>query len=172
MKNILSKIESQWIFLIIAVLIFFVFALIRPDLVNQVIFSFGSLVIKILPILAIVFVLIFLFNYFVEPKKIIEFFGKGSGVKGWILAIIGGIISTGPIYLWYPLLSDLKDRGMRNALISAFLYNRAIKLQLIALMIYYFGLAYVLILSFYMLIFSIINGYLTEKLVPGKENKC
>jgi hypothetical protein len=38
-------------------------------------------------------------------------------------------------------------------------------------MIYYFGLAFVLILSFYMVIFSVINGYFTEKLVPGKEIK-
>jgi len=25
--------------------------------------------------------------------------GKGAGVKGWLIAIFGGILSTGPIYL-------------------------------------------------------------------------
>lgn len=171
MRKLIEKIGGQWLFLIIAIIIFLIFDLIRPDLGLQALDSFGSLIIQILPILAIVFGLIFIFNYFIEPKRVVEFFGRGSGIKGWLIAIVGGIISTGPIYMWYPLLADLKEHGMRNALISTFLYNRAIKLQLIALMIYYFGLAFILILSIYMLIFSIINGYLTEKIVSGKENR-
>jgi len=27
-------------------------------------------------------------------------------MKGWLIAILSGILSSGPIYLWYPLLAD------------------------------------------------------------------
>ena len=171
MRKIIDKIGGQWFFLIIAVIIFLGFYLFKPSLGLSTLLKFSSLGVQILPELAIIFALVFLFNYFVEPKKIVEFLGKRSGALGWFIAIVSGIISTGPIYLWYPLLSDLKNRGMRNALISTFLYNRAVKIPLLALMIHYFGLPFVIIINIYMIIFSVINGYFTEKLVPGKETK-
>jgi uncharacterized membrane protein YraQ (UPF0718 family) len=169
MKKIIDKIGGQWFFLIISIIIFLGFYLFNPNLGLNTLAKFYSLIVQILPEMAIVFGLIFIFNYFVDPKKIVQFLGQGSSFKGWFIAVISGIISTGPIYLWYPLLSDLKGRGMRNALISTFLYNRAVKLPLLALMISYFGLSFTIILNIYMIIFSIFNGYFTEKLVPGKE---
>ncbi|MEA2074619.1 MAG: hypothetical protein U9O85_02630 [Euryarchaeota archaeon] len=60
-----------------------------------------------------------------------KYAGEGSGIKGWFLAISAGIISHGPIYIWYPLLKELRDRGMRSGLIAAFMYSRAIKIPLL-----------------------------------------
>ena len=48
-----------------------------------------------MPVLMLVFGGIFFLNLFIEPKNISKHLGKGAGVKGWMIAIFGGILSTG-----------------------------------------------------------------------------
>ncbi len=70
--------------------------------------------------------------------------------------------------MWYPLLSDLKDKGLNYGLISCFLYNRAIKIPLIPLAIIYFGFKYIFILTIVMIFISIIQGILIDKIIIKK----
>ena len=123
---------------------------------------------KLVPVLLLVFFLIFLANLLIKPHWIQNHVGQDSGLKGYLVAIISGIISVGPIYAWYEMLRDFRKKGMRTALIAAFLYSRAVKLPLLPLMLYYFGAAYTIILSFYMILFSAVSGMLTEKLASIK----
>ena len=88
--------------------------------------------------------------------------GEGSGTKGWLLSISAGILSHGPIYVWYPLLKDLRNHGMRIGLIAAFIYSRAIKIPLLPLMIYYFGFMFVVLLTIYMIIAAVIQGKIID----------
>lgn len=152
-----------WTFLAIALLIYLAFGIINPVLTQKAIFAFARILWTILPVVVLVFAIMFLSNLFLEDKKAMKYLGKGSGIKGWIFAIFGGILSTGPIYMWYPLLSDLKEKGMKTSLISTFLYNRAVKIPLLPMMIYYFGWMFTVILTIYMIIFSIINGLIVGK---------
>ncbi len=85
-------------------------------------------------------------------------------MRGWAIAIGTGILSHGPIYVWFPFLRDLRDQGMRSGLIAAFLYNRGIKIPLLPIMVYYFGLAFVGILVVYMVVASVVLGKLIEVL--------
>ena len=127
-----------------------------------------SLLYQMLPVLLLVFVLIFISNLLVKPEWIRVNVGRDSGLRGWALAVLGGILSVGPIYAWYALLGDLRTKGMRTALIAVFLYNRGIKLPLLPLMIHYFGVTYTLILATYMTLFSLLSGILVEKLVETR----
>jgi len=111
----------------------------------------------------------FLTNCFVKPKTLAKLMGKGSGVVAWIITIVSGIISTGPIYMWYPLLSELKNKGVRPALISTFLYNRAVKIPLMPMLILYFGIKYTIILTVVMIFISVVQGLTTEKIVEVLE---
>jgi uncharacterized membrane protein YraQ (UPF0718 family) len=115
-----------------------------------------------IPILVLIIVAMGLLNYFVNPKTVSKYVGQGSGSKGWLLAISTGMLSHGPIYIWYPLLGELREQGMRSGLVAAFLYNRAIKLPHLPLMVYYFGTMFVVVLLMYMVIASIIMGKLIE----------
>jgi uncharacterized membrane protein YraQ (UPF0718 family) len=128
----------------------------------------GKLLAQVLPVLLIVFVLIFLSNLLIRPSWVRSQLGAQSGWRGWALAVVAGILSVGPVYAWYALLRDLRDRGMRTALVSVFLYNRGVKLPLIPLMIHYFGLAFTLVLSAYLIMFSLIIGVIMEWLL-GNE---
>ena len=164
-NKILEKISGKWIFLIMVAILYLILLFVNFDLSKDVFLQFIYLIQKIIPVFALVFALIFLSNLLLDHNKILKFVGQSAGIKGWLISIIAGILSTGPIYMWYPLLSDLKEKGMRDCFIAAFLYNRAVKIPLLPMMIYYFGLPFTAILTFYMILFSIINGFVVDKLV-------
>ncbi len=130
----------------------------------------GMILLKILPILAVVILMTAAINYFLQPKQIVKHLGKESGVKGWLSMLFAGVISHGPMYAWYPLIDDLRRHGMRDGLIVVFFYARAIKIPLLPMMIDYFGLLFTLILSCYILLGAIIQGLMLEKL-PGSDKK-
>ncbi len=120
---------------------------------------------KLIPVMFLIFILLWLVNQFVSPNSVLKHLGDKSGLRGWLFALAGGIISTGPIYMWYPLLKTLKERGMKESLIAVFLYNRAVKIPMIPLMIYYFNLKLVIVLTFWMLCASIFVGLIVGKIL-------
>lgn len=103
-------------------------------------------------------------NYFITPKRIKKYIGHKTSLRSWFIAIITGIVSTGPIYMWYPMLRELRDKGIGNGFVATFLYNRAIKIPLIPMIIFYFGVKFTIILTIVMIIFSVIQGMIIEKM--------
>lgn len=169
-RRITEKIGASGVFLLLVVVAYVILGIIDFELVRNTLPVLGMLILRILPVLVLVFGIMFLTNQFFEARNIVRILGKGSGLRGWVFAISGGIISSGPIYMWYPFLSDLKEKGMKNSFIAAFLYNRAIKIPLIPMMVHYFGWHFTITLSIYMLLFSIVNGLLVENLTErGKK---
>ena len=166
-RKSVERIGTGGIFLLGVLAVYLVLGVIRPDLAGNAVRVLGRLMLRLVPVLILVFGIMFVTNLFGEARGIVTLLGEGSGVKGWIVAIAGGIVSSGPIYMWYPLLSDLKERGMKDSLIAAFLYNRAIKIPLLPMMVYYFGWSFTGVLSMYMILFSIINGILVQQCVGG-----
>ncbi|MBD3360593.1 permease [Candidatus Peregrinibacteria bacterium] len=144
-------------------------AIVNYPLFIDSLISFFELIKKILPILLIVFLLIFISNLILDSKRIVKFLGREAGFKGYLFSVIFGIISTGPIYMWYPLLADIKEKGVRDSFIVTFLYNRAVKIPILPMMIYYFGVKFVIVLTIYMIIFSILNGIAVEKSLTYKK---
>jgi uncharacterized membrane protein YraQ (UPF0718 family) len=122
------------------------------------------LLLKISPILLLVILLTALINYFINPKKLSRHLSRESGIKAWIVALSAGVLSHGPMYAWYPLIEDLKKKGLRDSLIGMFFYARAVKLPLLPIMIGYFGLRYTVILNLYIIAGSILQGLLIEKI--------
>jgi uncharacterized membrane protein YraQ (UPF0718 family) len=101
-------------------------------------------------------------NYFFKKKGVAKYLGKESGIKGWFIAAFAGILSHGPIYVWYPLLKDFHQKGMRPALMGVFLYNRAIKIPLLPVLVYYFGIEFAIFLMIWMILASFVEGKLLE----------
>jgi uncharacterized membrane protein YraQ (UPF0718 family) len=162
--KIIEKVGFVGIFLFFSVIAYGILGVFDFTLLRNVLCVLTRLIARIAPILLIVFLVMFLTNLFFENKSISRFLGKGSGFRGWMVAIAGGIVSSGPIYMWYPLLSDLKEKGMRDSLIATFLYNRAIKIPLLPMMVHYFGWDFTFALSITMVLFSVVNGVLVQRL--------
>ncbi len=168
-RKLFDKIGAANVFLMVVVVIYAVVLVINPAACAHAFSGFLRLLVRMLPVLALVFGIIFLTNLLINPKSISRHLGEESSVRGWLIAISGGIISTGPIYMWYPLLSDLQEKGMKTAYIAAFLYNRAIKIPLLPMMVFYFGVRYTVVLTIYMVLFSILNGLAVERLITHKK---
>ena len=164
-----EKSNVGWYFLGIVLFIYAIAFILKREIFLKAIYYVASIFSKIIPIFLLVFVLLVIINRFIKPQSLAKHLGEESGIKGWIIAIITGIISTGPIYLWYPLLNELQKHGVRNGIIATFLYNRAVKPALIPLMIYYFGLKFTIVLTFFMILASLAQGMIIEKLVGVKS---
>ncbi len=169
-NKIKEKIQGKYLFLFSIFALYFVLFFINKTLFWQVFKYFLKLMKEVSWIFLFIVFLMFLSNLFLGGKKILHFFQNAKGVKMWIFAIVGGILSSGPIYMWYPILLDLREKGLKDSLIVVFLYNRAIKIPLIPMMLYYFSLKFIIVLTIYMIIFSIINGFVMEKILKEYEN--
>jgi len=148
--------------LIIVIVCYLILFFINSQLAMDSLQKSGKVLAKILPIFGFVILFTATLNYFLRPKQIAKHLGKESGIKGWFWSLAGGVISHGPMYAWFPLLEDLRKHGMRDALIVVFIYARAIKVPLLPIMIDYFGWTFTLVLSIYILIGSILQGWLLE----------
>ncbi|MEA2092813.1 MAG: hypothetical protein U9P61_02490 [Patescibacteria group bacterium] len=165
-----KRINGTYFFITIVLFSYLILFLTNNTLFNKSLEQFFSIVKEITPLFIIVFVLMFVFNLFLTEKRVAKILGESAGAKGWLISIIGGILSMGPVYIWYPLLSDLQKKGMKNSFIVTFLYNRAIKLPLLPMMAYYFGVLFAVVLTSYMIIFSIINGLLVNKFLKYENS--
>ncbi len=154
--------NNSWYFLGIVIILYIISAILRPEKTLESLEYVLKIVRRIIPIIILVIVFMGLSNYFLNPKRISSYVGAESGAKGYLIAILTGVISHGPIYVWYTLLENLKDKGMKNGLIAVFLYNRAIKIPLLPLLIFYFGLKYSIILLVVMMFTSILQGIFME----------
>jgi len=160
-----ESVYGVYLFLLIVVIVYLVIFLFDSDRTLVALqFSSGMLK-KLLPVLGLVSGFMFLNNLLMKPSWVKNHVGHDSGWKGVFIAIIGGTLSMGPIYVWYGILQEFQRKGMRTSLIASFLYARSVKPQLLPLMIYYFGWLYALVLVFYLIIFSVFNGLLTERMM-------
>ncbi|MFW5865862.1 MAG: permease [Nanoarchaeota archaeon] len=149
---------KRWSFPAITAIIIAISAFQNTTIARDSIMTSADIIISLLPIFLLVIVLMALSIRYVDVKRIGSLLGSSSGMKGKLISIIGGIISTGAIYMWYPLLADLKHKGASHENIAIFLYNRAVKLPLLPLMIGYFGIVFSITLLITIIIFSLIQG--------------
>ncbi len=160
-----KKLKTEWIFLIIAVLLYLSVYFFQADKMLIILKAYGKLLINILPIFIFVYLIMLVSNYFVDNKILKKHMGESGTLKGWLIAVVAGIISIGPIYMWYPLMQDLKQKGVKDRFLAAFLFNRGIKLQWLPILLAYFGLLYSIILMLVMALLSVPQGLITERLI-------
>jgi uncharacterized membrane protein YraQ (UPF0718 family) len=167
-KQDANKSYGGWLFLALVLCAYGALGLIKPESTKASFHFFVQIMGRMLPVLGLVFVLLYVTNLALRPALIKRYLGRESGIKGWVASVVGGIFSMGPVYPWYAVLAELRQKGMRDALVAAFLYSRAVKLPLLPLMIHYFGLVYTLILCLYLVVFSMLNGIVVEKMTRQK----
>ena len=149
-----KKIPNSIYFLIGVILIFIILFFIDSEGAKESLKISWKITKTVIPIIIIVIIFTAITDYFLSPQKIAKYLSKGSGIKGWSIAAAGGIISHGPSFVWYQLIQDLREKGMSSGLAAVFFYNRAIKIPLLPMMIFYFGWQFVVVLSLLMIIAS------------------
>jgi len=149
----------------IVALLYLITFFLSPETGKQALAASGGVLKMIAPILLIVFFLMALLNTSIDSKYIAKHLGKESGVKGWLIALGGGILSHGPAYVWYPMLSEMREQGARDGLIVAFFYTRSIKLPWLPLMVSYFGLLFTVLLTFFVILSAWLQGLIADRLL-------
>ncbi|GEM_PF-263331 len=169
MRSGARRSQGRWWFLGAVTLAWLVLALLRPELLAPAWSRFAGLLLEVLPALVLVFLFLLIANLFSEKPWIERHMGREGGKRGWFIALGAGVLAAGPPWPWYALAGQMMRRGVRPGLAAAFLYARAIKLPMLPLLIHYFGLAYSLVLSFWLLVFAFLGGLAMQRLMP--ENR-
>jgi len=140
-----------------------------PDKALVALESSGRVLRNVALPLGLVFAVMLVLNLFVKPAQITRFVGRRAGIKGIMLSAGAGIISAGPIYVWYPLLKELREKGAGASRIAVFLYSRAVKPFLLPIMIAYFGWQYVVVLTALTVLGAVALGYSVGLLVKDQR---
>ena len=160
-----KNVRQMLLFAAFMLAIYGVLFTVAPDKANAALGRSGRIFLHIAAPVALVFGLMVVVNLFLKPTFVTRFLGRESGIRGIVFSAIAGIISMGPIYAWYPLLKNLRQKGAANILIAIFLGNRAVKPFLLPIMVSYFGWVYVLILTFFTITGAVAAGYIVRILV-------
>lgn len=163
-------VSSVWIFPVLVLIVYIILFFITPDNALIALKRSGKTVLSIIFPLCFVFIFMSVLNLFIKPAHIVKLIGKGTTFRGIILTTVAGIISMGPIFIWYGLLKELREKGVENSLLAIFLGNRALKPFLLPVMVSYFGWRYTLILSIFTILGAVSVGYAVDILVKEKSS--
>ncbi len=155
-------------FLIIVLVLYIVLLLVDTSHTLLALQKGAFILLSLLPLFLLIIILTALINYFLKPKQIIKHFGKESGAKGVFYALLGGILSHGPMYAWFGMLQDMRSHGLRDGLIAVFMYARAVKLPLLPFMVDLFGLLFTIIMTLYILIAAVLQGKVIDAVMKKK----
>lgn len=157
-----------YIMLLIVVMLYAIAAFFQSDAAYEALLSALGILKIILPILVVIIFIMALINTYIQPKKLTQYLGKDSGLKGWFISVIGGVLSHGPGYVWYPMLSDLRDHGVKDGLIVTFIYARSVKLPWIPVMISYFGITFTVLLTLFTLLGAMVQGMIAQRFLSNR----
>lgn len=125
----------------------------------------------VLPIIAAVFAALGLFNVWVDKKQIAALLGKGSGIKAVVVASLVGTVLVGPVYVIFPLMKAVHERGARWAVVGAVLTAWAVKVTMVPMEIGMLGWRFSLLRIGLVILSAVPIGYLLEWIVERGAHK-
>jgi len=146
------------LFPLAVLLVYGALAVFSPQRAAAALTASGQVLLQLLIPLCVVFGVLVALNLFVRPASVARWVGRGSGGKGVGLSTLAGVLSMGPIYAWYPLLSDLRGKGAGDFHLANFLGCRGVKPFLLPLMIYYFGWAFTVVVNVLLVAGALVTG--------------
>jgi uncharacterized membrane protein YraQ (UPF0718 family) len=161
----ITKIPNAWKFLLVVTALYICVFFFNPDFIRAVLVDLVATLKKVLPIMGVVFFVMFVLNLFLKPEAIKKHLGKESGTKGWAYTLVGSIFLAGPPYILMPMIADFRKHGMKVSLAATFLSNRNVQPVFLPVMAYYFGWPYTFLLSALIIIFSVISGLIIGRLI-------
>ncbi len=135
-----------------------------PEIASRAFVSAINIIQHIIPILVLVFFLIFGINL-IPVSMLKKLFHERRRKRAWLMSIIVGVFSHGPVFVWYALLADLRQKGMTNGMAATFIYARAVKLPIIPALVAVFGVKFTVIFYCYILIGALVQGIIIDRIV-------
>ncbi len=125
-------------------------------IIKSLLYFLNIFIKQILPLLIVVYIFIFIFNIIIKNDYIKNKIEKSNTVTKYIVVILLWIISTWPVYMWFPMLKKLHEHWINYEHIASFIYARAIKIPFLAAMFFYFWVKYTIIFNWVILFLAIL----------------
>ncbi|MCK5148124.1 permease [bacterium] len=113
--------KKNIIWLTFAILIFLITLKIVPDKSSAVMAASWSYFKEMMILLPAIMVLMGLFMVWISKDLVLKYLGKDSGIKGMLISFVLGSLPTGPLYVAFPLVAGLKQKGASITNIVIFL---------------------------------------------------
>jgi len=156
-----------WTILISFIVSFFINKSYFLKVLHDVIYIFIH---QLIFILIIIFVFTFIINLMLNNSKIKNILKGTKNHTKYIISILWWILSTWPIYMWYPFLKEMKKHWLNYWHIATFIYARSVKIPMLAAMIFYFWLKYTIIFNITLIISSVLVWIIIDYIFQMKNN--
>lgn len=97
--------------LIVVALVYIVVAILSRQTALDSVKSSGYYIKEMLLVMPVVFMMIVFIETWIPKKKIAEYLGEDSGIKGTVFSFLLGSLSAGPVYAAFPLCNMLLKKG-------------------------------------------------------------
>ena len=154
--------KKSYIFLWIMIFLYGILFFVNNNLFWKAIGDFyHTFVGEILKVLFLITIILFVLNLVLDKKISMSFLNTSHHMK-YFYALIWGILSMGPAYMWYPILEKLHKHWLTYGHIATFIYARAVKLFFLVVMASFFGWKYTLIFNLVLIIFAVFFGLIID----------
>lgn len=161
-KNILKR---YWIFLLLLI-VNVVIGLIFPEIGKRSLEISKQNVIEMLLVIPPIFVLLGLLDVWVDRTIMVKFMGKGSGIKGVLIAFLLGSAAAGPLYAAFPVAGVMMKKG--SSLFNIFIFIGAwstTKIPMLTFEAASLGLTFTLLRLGLSIVGILIIAFVTEKIL-------
>ena len=157
-------------FIVLAVLGLSVLAIVDFSLsIKALEHSFDSLL-SMLLVIPPIFILIGLFDVWVERETMIKLMGENSGIKGMVIAFLVAAFSAGPTIAAFPIAAMMLKKGAKytNVLFFVMVWS-SLKLPIVIFQITTIGLTLTLIINLTMLAVFVLGAIVANKVFTQSE---
>jgi uncharacterized membrane protein YraQ (UPF0718 family) len=157
-------------FLVISVVLLIIMTFIDISLTYTALENTKDQLIDMLLIVPPIFLLIGLFDVWVNRETVIRLMGQSSGLKGMALAFFLGAFSAGPTIAAFPLAMVMLKKGARYSNVLFFLMVwSSLKLPIVFFQVSQLGFSFAMLINVIMLIVFIGAALISEKFYTKEE---
>jgi len=157
-------------FLVISLLLLAIMTFVDVTLTYTALENTGSQLLDMLLIVPPIFLLIGLFDVWVDRETVIRLMGQSSGIKGMALAFFLGAFSAGPTIAAFPLAMVMLKKGARYSNVLFFLMVwSSLKLPIVFFQVTQLGFSFAMLINVIMLAVFIVAALISEKLYTKSE---
>lgn len=147
-----------------------VIGLIFPDIGKRSLEITKQNVVEMLLVIPPIFVLLGLLDVWVDRTTMIRFLGKGSGIKGVLIAFLLGSAAAGPLYAAFPVAGVMMKKG--SSFFNVFIFIGAwstTKIPMLTFEVASLGLPFTLLRLCMSIVGILVIAFITEKSLSNQE---
>lgn len=163
----MKMIRTAVIYVAISLLVWGAVALFFPGAGKVVTAAVVDTFAKVIKIAIAVFVIIGLIQVWLTPQQVSRVLGKQAGWKGLLLASSIPMLVGGSLFMIFPLMKTLREKGARIAAVLAFVSAWSGKAPLLPLEIEFLGWRFAVLRIVLVVPFAMACGILGELILEG-----